>query len=95
MTQEQLLKLDHLKTAEVKPNMFVHIDAEDGYRITSWGEHEDIKNYSGASCMYMPIRESYDDDYRTITVEEHEELMKRAQEAIEAEMKDGGNKVRE
>lgn len=86
MTQEQILKMEHLKVAEVKPNMFVHIHAEDGFRITSWGEHEDIKNYSGAVCMYMPIRDSYDDDYRTITEAEHNELETRARAAIEAEM---------
>lgn len=87
MTQEQILKMEHLKVAEVKPNMFVHIHAEDGYIITAWGENEDIKDYSGSVCMYMPIRDSYDDDYRTITVAEHEELDRRQREAHEAEMK--------
>lgn len=85
MTQEQILKMEHLKVAEVKPNMFVHVHAEDGYIITSWGENEDIKDYSGSVCMYMPIRDNYDDDYRTITVAEHEELERRQREAIEAE----------
>lgn len=87
MTQEQILKMEHLKVAEVKPNMFVHIHTEDGYIITAWGENEDIKDYSGSVCMYMPIRDSYDDDYRTITVAEHEELERRQREVIEAEMK--------
>lgn len=86
MTQEQILKMEHLKVAEVKPNMFVHVHAEDGYIITAWGENEDIKDYSGSVCMYMPIRDSYDDDYRTITVAEHEEFERRQREAIEAEM---------
>jgi hypothetical protein len=35
--------------------------------------------------MWMPIRDNYDDDYRTITVAEHEELEKRQREAFEAE----------
>lgn len=87
MTQEQILKMDNLKVAEVRPNMFVHVHAKDGYVITSWGENEDIKNYSGSICMYMPIRDSYDNDYRTITVEEHKALEIMAREAIEAEMK--------
>ena len=91
MTQEQILKMDNLEVAEVKAGMFVHIHAKEGYRITSWGEHEDIKNYSGSICMYMPIRDSYDDDYRTITVEEHEALEARAREAHEAEMKEREN----
>lgn len=91
MTQEQILKMDNLEVAEVKPGMFVHVHAKEGYRITSWGEHEDIKNYSGSICMYMPIRDSYDDDYRTITVEEHETLEVRAREAYEAEMREMEN----
>ena len=86
MTQEQLLKMEHLKIAEVKPGMFVHIHAEDGYIITPWGEHEDIKEYSGSTCMWMPIRDSYDDDYRTITQAEHEEFERRQREVIENEM---------
>ena len=87
MTQENLLKMEHLKIAEVKPNMFVHIHAEDGYIITLWSENDDIKDYSGSTCMWMPIRDNYDDDYRTITVAEHEELEKRQREVFEAENK--------
>ena len=87
MTQDQILKMDHLMVAEVKPNMFVHIHAEDGYIITAWNENEDIKDYSGSVCLYMPIRDSYDDDYRIITVAEHNELDKRQKVAIEAENK--------
>lgn len=93
MTQEQILKMDNLEVAEVKAGMFVHVHAKEGYRITSWGEHEDIKNYSGSICMYMPIRDSYDDDYRTITVEEHEALEARAREAYEAEMIEMKNNI--
>ena len=87
MTQDQILKMDHLMVAEVKPNMFVHIHAEDGYIITAWNENEDIKDYSGSVCLYMPIRDSYDDDYRIITEAEHIELDKRQKVAIEAEIK--------
>lgn len=85
MKLEQLLKLENLSIAEVKPGMFVHIHANEGYIITSWGEHEDIKNYSGSVCMWMPIRGEYDDDYRTITAAEHAELEKQRFEAHEAE----------
>lgn len=91
MTQEQILKMDNLEIAEVKPGMFVHVHAKEGYRITSWGEHEDIKDYSGSICMYMPIRDNYDDDYRTITIEEHEALEERAREAHEAEIREMEN----
>lgn len=78
--------MEHLKIAEVKPGMFVHIHAEEGYVITPWGEHEDIKDYSASTCMWMPIRDSYDDDYRTITQAEHEEFERRQREVIENEM---------
>lgn len=88
MTQEQLLKMEHLSIAEVKPGMFVHIHAEDGYVITPWSEHEDVKEYSGSTCMWMPIRDSYDDDYRTITQAEHEELERRQREVLEREEKE-------
>ena len=91
MTQEQILKMEHLSVAEVKPGKFVHVHAEEGYIITAYGEHEDIKNYSGSSCMYMPIRDSYDDDYRTITVEQHEEFERLQREVIEKEMKEREN----
>lgn len=88
MTQEQILKMENLEVAEVKPNMFVHVHAKEGYRITSYNpETDDIKNYSGSVCMYMPIRDAYDDDYRTITVEEHEAFEEQSRLAHEAEMK--------
>lgn len=89
MTQEQILKMENLEIAEVKPNMFVHVHAKEGYRITSYNpETDDIKNYSGSVCMYMPIRDAYDDDYRTITVEEHEAFEEQSRLAYEAEMKE-------
>lgn len=89
MTQEQILKMENLEIAEVKPNMFVHVHAKEGYRITSYNpETDDIKNYSGSVCMYMPIRDAYDDDYRTITVEEHEAFEEQSRLAREAEMKE-------
>ena len=89
MTQEQILKMENLEIAEVKPNMFVHVHAKEGYIITSYNpETDDIKNYSGSVCMYMPIRDAYDDDYRTITVEEHEAFEEQSRLAHEAEMKE-------
>lgn len=79
MTQKQLLEMEHLSIKEVKPGMFVHVHTEDGYMITPWFEGDDIKEYMGTVCMYMPIRETYD-DYRIITVEEHNELEERQKE---------------
>lgn len=88
MTQEQILKLEHLKVAEIKPGMFLHIHAEDEYRITSWKEDDDIKHYSGSICIYMPIKDNYDDDFRVITLAEHTELAKRQKEIVMAEMEE-------
>ena len=85
MTQSQILNLEHLKIAEVKPNMFVHIHAEDGFIITSWKEGDDIRDYSGSVCMYMPIADNYSDDYRMITITEHDELLLRQREIFENE----------
>lgn len=87
MTQQEILNMPNLKIAEVKPDMFVHVHAEDDYRITSWQEGDDIKNYVGSVCMYMPIRDEYDGNYRTITVEEHEVHEEQARKAVEEEMR--------
>lgn len=84
MTQQEILNLPNLKIAEVKPNMFVHIHANDNYVITTWNEGDPIEDYSGAVCMWMPIRDTYDGVYRTITIEEHEALDAQAREAHEA-----------
>ena len=88
MTQQEILNLPHLKIAEVKPNMFVHVHAEDDYRITDWVEGDDIKNYAGYQCMFMPIRDTYDNTYRVITVAEHEIFVQRQREAIEREVEE-------
>lgn len=77
MTQEQLLNMEHLKIAEVKPGMFVHVHAEDGYIITSWHDTDNIEDYTGSQCMWMPIRDEYDHNYRIITLMEHKDLEER------------------
>ena len=82
MTREELLNLEHLAIAEV--TKFVHIHTEEGYFMTDWKEGQDIKEYSGSVCYYMPIRDAYA-DYRVITAEEHNELMKQQEEAHKAE----------
>ena len=79
MTQKELLSLDHLSIAEVKK--FVHIHTEEGYVMTSWTDEKDIKEYAGSVCYYMPIRNEYE-DYRIITLKEHNELENRRDEAI-------------
>ena len=82
MTREELLNLDHLAIAEV--TKFVHIHTEEGYFMTEWKEEQDIKEYSGSVCYYMPIRDTYA-DYRIITAEEHTELERLQVEAYKAE----------
>lgn len=77
MTREELLKLDNLAIAEV--TKFVHIHTKEGFYMTEWKEGQDIKEYSGSVCYYMPIRDTYD-DYRVITEEEHNKLMKQQEE---------------
>lgn len=85
MTREELLSLDHLAIAEV--TKFVHIHTEDGYIMTDWVEGNDIMEYSGSACYYMPIRENYA-DYRIITLAEHTELEKQRDEAVELKNKE-------
>lgn len=82
MTQQEILNLPYLKIAEVKPNMFVHIHTDDEHRLTTWNDGDDIMKYSGSICMWLPIRDSYDDNYRMITIEEHNKLVKMREEYI-------------
>jgi hypothetical protein len=82
MTRQELLNLEHLAIAEV--TKFVHIHTEEGYFMTEWVEGQDIKEYSGSVCYYMPIRDTYA-DYRIITAEEHAELERLQEEAYKAE----------
>lgn len=85
MTQQEILNIPNLKIAEVKPNMFLHVHAADGFYITTYKDGDDIKSYSASICMYMPIRDTYAGDYRTITETEHKTLEERALAAIENE----------
>lgn len=84
MTRQELLSMDHLAIAEV--TKFVHIHTEEGWYMTEWKDGDDIKEYSGSVCYYMPIREDYA-DYRVITAEEHNELEKQREIAVEEENK--------
>lgn len=88
MTRQELLSLDHLAIAEV--TKFVHIHTEEGWYMTEWKDGDDIKEYSGSVCYYMPIREDYA-DYRVITAEEHNELEKQREIAVEEENKKAEN----
>lgn len=79
MTKQEVLSLDHLSIAtETK---FVHIHTEEGYIMTEWKEGDDIKQYSGSNCYYMPIQEVYP-DYRVITIEEHNRLEEQREIAV-------------
>jgi hypothetical protein len=82
MTRQELLSLEHLAIAEV--TKFVHIHTEEGWYMTEWHEGQDIKEYSGSVCYYMPIRDTYV-DYRVITAAEHTELERLQEEAYKEE----------
>ena len=81
MLKEELLKLDNLSIAEEKTGYFVHIHTKDGYILTSWNG-EDIKEYSGSVCAYMPIRDEYP-EYRVIGVDEHLKLQEEQRNVME------------
>ena len=83
MLKEELLKLDNLSIAEEKPGYFVHIHTNYGYIFTSY-DGEDIKEYSGSVCAYMPIRDKYP-EYRVIGVDEHLILQEEQRIAFEKE----------
>jgi hypothetical protein len=82
MTINEILNLGHISSSEV-PN-YTRIQTEEGYYMTDWKEGQDIKEYSGSVCYYMPIIDTYA-DYRIITAEEHNELMKQQEEIYKAE----------
>lgn len=91
MKLEELLKLDHLKIAEV--DKFVHIHSENGFIITNWDE-KDVKEYFGSECFYMPIMEDYP-DYRIITLDEHLKYEKMRDEIREKRDKEEREKMKE
>ena len=82
MTKYELLNLPHLKIA--RETIFVHVHTEDGWVLTSWKEGDDIREYSGGVCYYMPIRDTYE-DYRLVTIDEHNQYEKERDEAIKIE----------
>lgn len=84
MTQQELLNLNNLEVAEVKPNMFLHIHTKIGYMITPYFDGMDIKNYESGECYYMPIENEYP-DYRVITVEEDKVYSNLRDEALKKE----------
>jgi hypothetical protein len=85
MTKEQILGMDNLAVAEERPGMFVHIHAKEGFLITDWVEGDDIMNYTSSVCLFMPIRDSYTSEYRTITLDEDKMYQERLIVAIEKE----------
>jgi hypothetical protein len=87
MTKQEILSLENLKVAEEIEGKFVHIHAQDGYRLTCYKEGDDIKQYYGSICIYFPIKEEYP-DYYTITVAEHEKMVDMREKAIELEMEE-------
>lgn len=85
MTKQELLSLEHLAVAE--ETKFIHLHTEKGYHITNWFEGDDILEYSGGVCYYMPIRDEYP-NYRIITDEEHNMLVEQRNKKYEEEEKE-------
>lgn len=81
MTQREILNLNNLKVAELKPNMFLHIHAKDGFIITAFKEGDDITKYVGSVCYYMSIKNEYP-DYRVITADMHNNYVNMRNSAI-------------
>lgn len=84
MNKENLMKVEHLDINQVEDGLFHHVHVEEGYMLTSWNENDDIKEYQGFECLYMPIADEYV-DFRVISKEEHDSLEAQAEEAREAE----------
>lgn len=83
MTKKELLNLEHLKIAEEKQGYFVHVHCEDGWYLTDWNK-EDIKEFHASVCMYLPIRDKYN-NYYLITLEDYNRLMNEQRIALEKE----------
>lgn len=91
MTQKELLSLENLKIAEVKPGYFLHVHTNEGFYLTDWNK-EDIKQFHASVCMYAPIRDTYN-DYYIIDQSEYDQLKEEQQKAFEEEMKERENKM--
>jgi hypothetical protein len=83
MTKRELLNLEHLKIAEEKKDYFVHVHCEDGWYLTDW-DKEDIKEFHASVCMYLPIRDKYN-NYYLITLEDYNRLMNEQRIVLEKE----------
>ena len=83
MKKEDLKLIPHITYEEGK---FVHLHVVEGYILTEWTEDQPVIEYYGTECIYAPITEKYP-EYRTITVEQHQELEAARQAAEEEEMK--------
>ena len=92
MTRQEVLSLPNLAIAEV--TKFVHLHAAEGYVITEWMEGNDIKEYSGSNCYYMPIKDEYQ-EFRVITFEEDRRLEALREEAVKAEEEANKEEVNE
>lgn len=83
MTKKDLLNLEHLKIAEEKQGYFVHVHCEDGWYLTDWNK-EDIKDFHASVCMYLPIRDTYN-DYYIINIDTYNHYMEKQREELEKE----------
>lgn len=92
MTKKELLNLKNLKIAEEKKDYFVHVHCEDGWYVTDWNK-DDIKEFHASVCMYLPIRETYN-DYYTIEVDEYNRLSNEQRIVLEKEREEREKEMR-
>lgn len=66
---------------------FNEITANDGYMLTSFNEDQDVKEYYGTKIVCAPKSVDITAKYHTITVEEHNVLEEKKEQAFEEERK--------
>lgn len=87
MTKAEIMAVEHLSVNEEVQGKFYHVHVAEGYMLTSWNEGDDIKDYQGFECLYMPIADDYV-DFRVITKEEHDALNAQAEAAKEVRIEE-------
>lgn len=64
---------------------FNEIVANDGFMLTSFNEDQDIKEYYGTKIVCAPKSVDIASKYHTITIEEHNALEEKKEQAFEKE----------
>lgn len=78
MTLDEIKSLSHIIIKE-ETDKYTHIDTQDGYKLTFWNENDNIDEFNSFGCVYLPKINDYP-EYRIISEEENEKLIKRQEE---------------